>query len=55
VRCPGANHIRVSAPANGWSWPIIGFLVLGVACLVVFIVVMARRRDGQRRPNSGLA
>lgn len=54
VRCPGANHIRVSAPANGWSWPIVVFLVLGVACLVVFIVVMVRRRAGQRG-GSGLA
>ena len=47
VRCPGADHIRVSAPPNGWSWPIVVLLVLGVACLVVFIVVMVRRRGGQ--------
>ncbi len=44
VRCPGANHIRVSAPPSGWSWPIIVFGVLSAACLVVFIVVVVRRR-----------
>lgn len=48
VRCPGVNNIRVSAPPNGWSWPIVVFVVLGVACLVVFIVVtLRRRRSGQ--------
>lgn len=47
VRCPGANNIRVSAPHNGWSWPIVVFVVLGVACLVVFIVVTLRRRGSQ--------
>ena len=50
VRCPGASRMWVSAPPNGWSWPIIVFVVIGVACLVVFVVVVLRRR---RRGGGG--
>ncbi|BCI82956.1 hypothetical protein ACJH6J_17150 [Mycobacterium sp. SMC-18] len=51
VRCPGASRIWVSAPPNGWSWPIVVFVVIGVACLVVFVVVMLRRRSGTSGPS----
>ncbi|MFC6130063.1 hypothetical protein [Mycolicibacterium llatzerense] len=47
VRCPGASRIWVSAPSKGWSWPIVVFVVLGVACLVVFVVVTLRRRGSR--------
>lgn len=47
VQCPGANRIWVSAPHKGWSWPIVVFVVLGVVCLVVFVVVTLRRRGGR--------
>lgn len=48
VRCPGADRIWVSAPHKGWSWPVIVAVVLGVACLVVFVVAVLRRRRGRQ-------
>lgn len=54
VRCPGVNNIRVSAPPNGWSWPVVVFVALGVMCLVVFVVVILRRRGSRNgRGQSG--